>query len=50
MKYTAGTESAPTFDTEVAATSSSIKTKGITGTKVAEGQNYKYYLNGEYKV
>ena len=49
MKYTAGDEEAPTFDTEVAATSSSIKTKGITGTKVAEGQTYKYYLNGEYK-
>ena len=49
MKYTAGDEAAPTFDTEVAATSSSIKTKGITGTKVAEGQTYKYYLNGEYK-
>ena len=49
MKYTAGDEAAPTFDTEVAATSSSIKTKGITGTKVAEGQTYKYYINGEYK-
>ena len=49
MKYTAGDEAAPTFYTEVAATSSSIKTKGITGTKVAEGQTYKYYLNGEYK-
>ena len=49
MKYTAGEESAPMFDTEVAATSSSIKAKGITGTKVAEGQTYKYYLNGEYK-
>ena len=49
MKYTAGDEAAPTFDTEVAATSSSIKTTGITGTKVAEGQTYKYDLNGEYK-
>ena len=49
MKYTAGEESAPTFDTEVAATSSSIKAKGVTGTKVVEGQTYKYYLNGEYK-
>ena len=49
MKYTAGTESAPTFDTEVTATSSSIEAKGITGTQVAEGQTYKYYLNGEYK-
>ena len=49
MKYTAGDEAAPTFYTEVAATSSSIKTKGITGTKVAEGQTYKYYINGEYK-
>ena len=49
MKYTAGSETAPRFDTEVMATSASIKTKGITGTKVAEGQTYKYYLNGEYK-
>ena len=49
MKYTVGDEAAPTFDTEVAATSSSIKTKGITGTLKADGQTYKYYLNGECK-
>ena len=48
-KYTLGAESGPTFDTEVVATSSSIKTKGITGTAVGEGQKYKYYINGEYK-
>ena len=48
-KYTLGAESGPTFDTEVVATSSSIKTKGITGTKVGEGQKYRYYINGEYK-
>ena len=49
MKYTLGSETAPTFDTEVTATSSSIKTKGVTGTSVADGQVYKYYINGEYK-
>ena len=49
MKYTAGSETAPRFDTEVMATSASIKTKGITGTAVGEGQVYKYYINGEYK-
>ena len=49
MKYTAGSEAAPRFDTEVMATSSSIKTKGITGTAVGDGQVYKYYINGEYK-
>ena len=49
MKYTAGTETAPRFDTEVTATSSSIKTKGVTGTTVADGQVYNYYINGEYK-
>ena len=48
-KYTLGAEAGPTFDTEVVATSSSIKTKGITGTKVGEGQKYRYYINGEYK-
>ena len=31
------------------ATSASIKTKGITGTAKADGQVYKYYINGEYK-
>ena len=49
MKYTAGDATAPRFSTEVVATSSSIKTKGITGTAVGEGQKYKYYINGEYK-
>ena len=49
MKYTAGSEAAPKFDTEVVATSSSIKTKGITGTSKAEGQVYRYYINGQYK-
>ena len=49
MKYTSGTESAPVFGTEVVATSSTIRTKGITGTKVASGQVYNYYINGEYK-
>ena len=49
MKYTAGDEAAPRFSTEVVATSSSIKTKGITGAAVGEGQKYKYYINGEYK-
>lgn len=49
MKYTAGDETAPTFETEVVSTSGSIKTKGITGSKVASGQVYKYYINGEYK-
>ena len=49
MKYTAGTETVPTFDTELVATSSSIRTKGITGTAVASGQVYNYYINGEYK-
>ena len=49
MKYTAGSEAAPRFDTEVMATSLSIKTKGITGKAVGDGQVYKYYINGEYK-
>ena len=49
MKYTAGDEAAPRFSTEVVATSSSIRTKGITGTSVGEGQKYRYYINGEYK-
>ena len=49
MKYTAGEETAPRFDTEVTATSSSIRTKGVTGTAVASGQVYNYYINGEYK-
>ena len=49
MKYTVGEETAPVFDTEVVSTSSSIRTKGITGTSVASGQVYNYYINGEYK-
>lgn len=58
MKYTAGDEIAPRFDTEVAATSSSIRTKGITGTEITRLANlpeeqkinviYNYYINGEY--
>ena len=49
MKYTAADAAAPRFDTEVTATSNSIKTKGIIGTGIADGQVYKYYINGEYK-
>ena len=49
MKYTLGEETAPVFDTEVVATSSSIRTKGITGTSVGSGQVYNYYINGEFK-
>ena len=49
MKYTAGDATAPRFDTEVMATNTSIKTKEITGTAKADGQVYKYYINGEYK-
>ena len=49
MKYTAGTEAAPRFDTEVTATSSSIRTKGVTGTAVTDGQVYNYYINGEFR-
>ena len=49
MKYTAGDQAAPRFSTELTSTSNSIKTKGITGTSVADGQIYKYYINGEYK-
>lgn len=48
-KYTVGSEIAPTFDTEVMATNSSISTKGITGTAVASGQIYNYYIDGDYK-
>ena len=46
MKYTAGDAGTPKFDTEVIATNTSIKTKEITGTAKADGQVYKYYLNG----
>ena len=49
MKYTLGSDTVPAFDTELVSTSSSIRTKGITGTSVADGQVYKYYINGEYK-
>ncbi len=49
MKYTEGDAGTPRFDTEVIATNTSIKTKEITGTAKADGQVYKYYLNGEYK-
>ena len=49
MKYTAGDSYAPKFNTDLVATNSSIKTKGITGTSVGTGQVYKYYIDGEYK-
>lgn len=49
MKYTAGDETAPRFDTEVTATNSSIKTKGVIGMAVTDGQVYNYYINGEFK-
>ncbi len=51
MKYTAGDEHAPRFDTEVVATNNSIRTKGITGTEIGENKQYKYkyYINGDYK-
>ena len=43
-KYTVGSEQKPAFDTEVMSTDSSIKTKGVTGTGIEEGQTYKYYI------
>lgn len=50
MKYTAGDNFAPRFDTELTATSNSIKTKGIIGSAVAnEGQTYIYYMDGVEK-
>ncbi len=49
MKYTAGSEAAPRFETEMVATNSSIRTKGITGTALEDGQIYQYYINGQYK-
>ncbi|MCI8482353.1 MAG: hypothetical protein HFJ27_04710 [Clostridia bacterium] len=48
-KYTLGDETAPRFDTEVTATSNSIKTKPITGSAVTSGQKYMYYIDGEYR-
>lgn len=48
-KYTLGNVSTAIFDTETVATSSSIRTKAITGTGLAAGQVYKYYINGDYK-
>ena len=49
MKYTVADVEVARFDTEVVAKNTSIITKGITGTAKAEGQVYKYYINGEYK-
>lgn len=50
MKYTAGDNFAPRFDTELTATSNSIKTKGIIGSAVANaGQTYIYYMDGVEK-
>ncbi len=51
MKYTVGDAAAPRFDTEVTATSNSIKTKGITGTEIKDGQEYifNYYIDGTYQ-
>ena len=49
MKYTASVETSPKFDTEIVATSSSIRTKGIMGEGIEDKQIYKYYLNGMYK-
>ena len=58
MKYTLSSEIAPRFDTEVVATNTSIRTKGITGTEITRISNlpeeekinliYNYYINGEY--
>ena len=49
MKYEAGDEFGPKFDSSITATSSSIRMQAITGSGVKEGQVYKYYLNGQYK-
>ena len=49
MKYTAGDAAAPKFDSEMVATNNSIRTKGIIGTGKANGQKYRYYINGSYK-
>lgn len=49
-KYTLGDETSPRFDTEITGTSNSIKTKQITGSAVATGQKYMYYIDGEYKT
>ncbi|MCI9177209.1 MAG: hypothetical protein HFJ28_01170 [Clostridia bacterium] len=49
MKYTAGDETTPAFRTETVTTNSTIRTKGITGTGVASGQKYIYYLDNVYK-
>ena len=41
MKYTASVETSPKFDTEIVATSSSIRTKGIMGEGIEDKQIYK---------
>lgn len=49
-KYTLGDETNPRFDTEITSTSSSIKTKAITGSDVNKAeQKYMYYIDGDYK-
>ncbi len=48
MKYTAGDVGTAKFNTELMATGKSIIAKGVTGTGVATGQVYKYYINGKY--
>ncbi len=50
MKYTVGEEYAPMFDSEVTATSNSIKTKEITGTSASTGKVFNYYIDGELKA
>ncbi len=58
MKYTLSDEIAPRYDTEVVATNTSIRTKGIIGTEITRISNlpeeekinfiYNYYIDGEY--
>lgn len=47
-KYQLSTETAtPNMDAEMAAGSSVIRIRDITGTKVTDGLKYEYYLNGD---
>ena len=48
IKYTAGEIAELKFDTDLVATSSTIKTKGIIGNGVQAGQKYNYYIDGKY--
>ncbi len=48
-KYTLGDETAPRFDSEITASSNSIKMQPITGSAVSDGQKYMYYIDGEYR-